>query len=490
MVCATGSWLLTEPVLLQALVTVSAATAVTGAVLMRRWDRSAGRQVADLTRGRASDAWRAEERIAELENTAEEFREARTRLEAKLRAKRVELAGLRGEHAALLRRYATAETDRASVLEDRRQLEVDASPGANTIAKAGGGAPKALPAAGSTPTPARYLQAARALENLSRNAAGQRIGAPAAPVGAPGEPVRPGGRPGALPAARPAEPAARPAVTAGPAPAPALPKPADPGPGQPPRGGGAPAPADAPGASVPRPAAAPRPDSVPAPATAPKATPPVPPATASVHTTVPATPAAPATPAVPAAAPVTTAVATPVPSAQLPQPTPSADKAAGSAGPSGSSASAAAAAIVPYGPRRAGARPEGNFDFFGNHTGQVAVPERARTAIEAVQEEDLADVVGAEALAEQQAGAVARRKNGREPAAPKHARRTERKAAPGPARPPAPAAAEQTAPQPAPQDGPAADDTARGAAGDVIDLTAHDETEKLDLGELRNAVSS
>jgi hypothetical protein len=92
---------------------------------MRRWDTAAGKRVADLTRARASDEWRHEERVAELETDLDESRELRTKLEHKLRAKRAELAGLRNEHAALLRRYATAETERASALEGRRLLEIE-----------------------------------------------------------------------------------------------------------------------------------------------------------------------------------------------------------------------------------------------------------------------------------------------------------------------------------------------------------------------------
>ncbi|MFD5796019.1 hypothetical protein ACFWIO_21250 [Streptomyces diastatochromogenes] len=94
---------------------------------MRRWDSQAGKHVADLTRARASDEWRYDERVAELETDLEESRELRTKLEQRLRAKRAELAGLRNEHAALLRRYATAETERASALEGRRLLEIEAA---------------------------------------------------------------------------------------------------------------------------------------------------------------------------------------------------------------------------------------------------------------------------------------------------------------------------------------------------------------------------
>ncbi|GAA1375274.1 hypothetical protein [Streptomyces beijiangensis] len=153
--CAAGAWLFADPVVLRGLVAAAAAAAVGGAVLMRGWDRTAGRRVAELTRARVADEWKTEERIAELEADLEESRELRTRLDGRLRAKRVELAGLRNEHAALLRRYANAETERAGVLESRRLLAIEA---ASPV--------RALPAAVSTPTPAAYARAARALENL------------------------------------------------------------------------------------------------------------------------------------------------------------------------------------------------------------------------------------------------------------------------------------------------------------------------------------
>ncbi|MET9534983.1 hypothetical protein ABZY02_31220 [Streptomyces sp. NPDC006649] len=163
---AAGAWLFADPLVLRCLVAAAAVTAVTGAVLMRNWDRVAGRRVAELTRSRAAEEWRAEERTAELEGDLEESRALRVKLETKLRAKRAELAGLRGEHAALLRRYATAETERAGALEGRRLLAIEAA--APAAARA------ALPAARSTPTPAAYAKAAQALGALSRNAAAQR----------------------------------------------------------------------------------------------------------------------------------------------------------------------------------------------------------------------------------------------------------------------------------------------------------------------------
>ena len=128
LVCAFGPWVSSQQAVLRVVAAFAAATAVVGAAVMRRWDAQAGKQVADLTRARASDEWRHEERVAELETDLEESRELRAKLEQRLRAKRTELAGLRNEHAALLRRYATAETERASALEGRRLLEIEAAP--------------------------------------------------------------------------------------------------------------------------------------------------------------------------------------------------------------------------------------------------------------------------------------------------------------------------------------------------------------------------
>lgn len=140
--------------MLRALAAAAAVTAVVGGVVMRRWDTAAGKRVADLTRARASDEWRHEERVAELETDLDESRELRTKLEHKLRAKRAELAGLRNEHAALLRRYATAETERASALEGRRLLEIE------TVAPA-----RALTAATETVESAESVDAVDAVDS-------------------------------------------------------------------------------------------------------------------------------------------------------------------------------------------------------------------------------------------------------------------------------------------------------------------------------------
>ncbi|MFE9722454.1 hypothetical protein ACFYQ5_02290 [Streptomyces sp. NPDC005794] len=315
--CAAGAWFLAEPLPLRALVAVTAAAAVTGACLMRGWDRAAGLRVAELTRARVSDEWKAEERIAELEADLEESRELRTRLETKLRRKRVELAGLRGEHAALLRRYANAETERASALEGRRQLAIEAS------------APRELLPARSTPTPGAYLRAAQALQDLSRNAALQEARRTAR-------------------SARRRDTAER-----------SVERDTE---GDGPKGKHA-AVAGAGDLQHRRPQAA-----LPAPQLSP----------ASVRP--------------PRAVP-------------------------------------AASAVVPYAAARRHLVPQGSFDFFGT--------QKANAAIESVQNEDLADVVGEEALAAHRTSAAGNR-----------------------------------------------------AVGKVIDLTAHDDTEQLEIVELRSAISS
>ncbi|MEU3691182.1 hypothetical protein [Streptomyces narbonensis] len=365
-VCAAVVWLPADLLVVRLLAVAAASAAVTGAVLMRSWDRSAGARVAELNRARTADQWKAEERVAELESDLEESRGLRTRLDAKLRAKRVELAGLRGEHADLLRRYATAETERASALEGRRVLALEAT----TTAEAAAAGAKALPAAGSTPTPEAYRKAAQALRDLPRNAAAQhaRRTAEAARARDLAERARETEEPqGKHAAAAGTEQHSRTA-------APAL--------------GPTPAQAALPAAPSPEDSA---PDS------------------GADQAAEPAEPA-----------PVAPTGIARVPAVQL------------------------AAAIVPYAARRPVPRPEGGFDFFGT--------QKVAAAIEAVQNTDLADVVGEEVLEE----ALAAETPFLVPLAP--------------LAPPAPAAPR--------------------TIGEVIDLTAHDETEQLDVAELRGAVNS
>ncbi|MFI6039370.1 hypothetical protein ACIBBD_35670 [Streptomyces sp. NPDC051315] len=162
LVCALGPWAFSEQLVLRALAAAAAVTAVLGAVVMRRWDIQAGKQVADLTRARASDEWRFEERVAELESDLDESRELRVKLEQRLRAKRAELAALRNEHAALLRRYATAETERATALEGRRLLEIEATAPARALPPAR--AAEEAPGAGTGAVATRKAAMAEAAE--------------------------------------------------------------------------------------------------------------------------------------------------------------------------------------------------------------------------------------------------------------------------------------------------------------------------------------
>ncbi|AXK35718.1 hypothetical protein DVA86_26870 [Streptomyces armeniacus] len=177
LVFAGATWLICDPgfgdadtLVLRGLAAAAALTGVAGAVLARTWDRGAGRRVAELKARQASVEWRAEERQADLEGDLEESREMRTRLETKLHAKRAELARLRTEHAALLRRYAHAEAGRASALEGRRLLELESGEPARALTA---GAADHRKASGA-PTPLTYLQAKEALKHLKRNAERQQ----------------------------------------------------------------------------------------------------------------------------------------------------------------------------------------------------------------------------------------------------------------------------------------------------------------------------
>jgi hypothetical protein len=143
---------------------LAAAGALVAAFVMRRWDRSAGKRVHELSTARSREEWRAEERQAELEVELDEVREARQKLEEDLRTRRAELARLRGEHADLLRRYATAETERARALESRRRLAIEAAAPAKAIAP-----PAARPLG-----PEAFRRADAARLHLARNAARQQ----------------------------------------------------------------------------------------------------------------------------------------------------------------------------------------------------------------------------------------------------------------------------------------------------------------------------
>ncbi len=131
------------------------------------------------------------------------------------------------------------------------------------------------------------------------------------------------------------------------------------------------------------------------------------------------------------------------------RPGPSAAPAGSAQPPAGHFAVPTAVAVVPAAPAP---RPvvEGGFDFFGTKGGakegmsKGAKKQASPAALEAVQNEDLADVVGQEALAAHKADTESGYKQ------------------------------------------PGAD---AGAVSQVIDLTAHDETEQIDVQGLRSAAS-
>ncbi|OUD00264.1 hypothetical protein [Streptomyces swartbergensis] len=373
LVCALGPWVFTEPMVLRGLAAAAAATAVVGAVVLRRWDTQAGKRVADLTRARASDEWRFEERVAELEADLEESRELRAKLEQRLRAKRTELAGLRNEHAALLRRYATAETERASVLEERRVLEIEATAPVRAALPAGAAqtadAPAdaeeaaaveaeglaaeeqtAIPAVFSPEGSRLFRRAAAALARFDGDSAPDPDGGgggDGVPKGDDAEPARDDRKDDQREQSREDEAQGQSEAVAG-------------------------------------------------------------------HERA------------------TAATATAAEAGRLPQPQPQPQPAS-----SGHYTVPTAVAVAPQTPVRRHVS-DGGFDFFGTKQGT------SRAALEAVQNEDLADVVGQEALALHKAETKARFKP--------------------------------------------ADEESRGI-GQVIDLTAHDETEQIDVQGLRSAVS-
>lgn len=176
--CAAAAWLLAdgEAGQFRWLATAAAAAAVSGAVLLRKWDRTAALKLQESESSRIREEIKQQEEAAELTAELDESRQLRTVLGDQLRQTRAELDRLRSEHAALLRRYATAETERASALEGRRLLAIEASE-----------QPKALLPAGADRRPgklsaATYLRASVALRQLAENAARQGLGESPAPA--------------------------------------------------------------------------------------------------------------------------------------------------------------------------------------------------------------------------------------------------------------------------------------------------------------------
>ncbi|MEU0687952.1 hypothetical protein [Streptomyces uncialis] len=442
-VCASSAWFFSDTAILRGLAAGAGAAAVVGSVVMRRWDLVAGRRVAELLRARAGDEWRFEERVAEVESDLEESRAARGKLEQKLRAKRTELAALRGEHAALLRRYATAETERASALEGRRRLAIEtavpetaepaaAVPAAAVPADDDAEPSRVVPVAPVAPvaTVSLYLRANSALDRL---APGTDVGGGRALPAGP-----PDGAPDGAPAGTAtADPVEAPAPKAAEAPAPRDGS----GTASAREGSGAAPARDGSGAASARDAsgtrAAPRPRSGPRPATAP---------TGGRATVVPGNRSVPrqggsGSPAPKAADRAKPDGGHPVKEGEGRGKAPAADgyaRTVAAADSAGHFNVPTAAAVVPPAPARRRPAP-GGFDFFG----AKGAPEAA--ALEAVQNEDLADVVGEEALALHKAESEAGFKRS---------------------------------------------GAAVTGVGQVVDLTAHDETEPIDIQGLRSALQA
>ncbi|MFD4831101.1 hypothetical protein ACFWPV_14795 [Streptomyces uncialis] len=427
-VCASSAWFFSDTAILRGLAAGAGAAAVVGSVVMRRWDLVAGRRVAELLRARAGDEWRFEERVAEVESDLEESRAARGKLELKLRAKRTELAALRGEHAALLRRYATAETERASALEGRRRLAIEAAvPGtaeaAAPVPADDDAEPSRVEPVAPVATGALYLRANSALDRLAR---GKDAGAGRALPAGPAE-ASDGPSDGASEGASDGAPAGT--ATTGPVEASA------------PKAPDAPAPRDGSGPGSARDGsgtrAAPRPRSGPRPATAP---------TGGRATVVPGNRSVPRqggseSPAPKAAGRATPDGAHPAKEGEGRGKAPAADgyaRTVAAADSAGHFNVPTAAAVVPPAPARRRPAP-GGFDFFG------AKGEPEAAALEAVQNEDLADVVGEEALALHKAESEAGFKRS---------------------------------------------GAAVTGVGQVVDLTAHDETEPIDIQGLRSALQA
>ncbi|MFK8848223.1 hypothetical protein [Streptomyces sp. Ac-502] len=503
--CASGVWFVGDDLAQRVLATGAAAAAVTGSVLLRAWDRTAGKSVAELKNARMRDEWKTDERIAELETDLEESRGIRGKLDTKLRAKRAELARLRSEHAELLRRYATAETERASALEGRRLLAIETGAPAGELTSGTADGPD-----GSVPgalTAGMYHRAAEALRQLPRNAARQAESAQAQD-GEDGQ-----GNPGA---------ATEPPAAQGRNRRAAVPKPGGPRSGGPRSGGPKPG-GPRSGATKADAADTGAADTDAVIADAAKAGGPKSGASELGGAEAGVSESAASGVAEVEAGEVSVRTAggagrgRDLGSAELPDA--GAETGAGAKADAGSASGlrpvpAAAAVVAPVRAARLPAsRLQGGFDFFGTATGTGAVrdgapqngpgagaPSTVTRRPKPVRrlEEDLADVVGDEAVAEQSAlgraldgspEPTAEKPTGKKPVTKKPVTKesaTKKAVAQT-------ATAEESAAEGEAADAPAdraAAEAADAGNGEVIDLTAHDETEQIDLAELRSAVSS
>ncbi|MFC1430852.1 hypothetical protein ACEZDB_09290 [Streptacidiphilus sp. N1-3] len=155
-----------DPAVLRTLVVAASVGAFAGAVLLRLREHAGDVELEAEIAARARDESRFEDRVAELEYQAETAEEQVKRLERRLLAQRAQITRIESENARLLRERARAAAEEiAREAEQARLREVTAR--------------------GTRPTPTAYLKAAAALRGLERRAAvgqAQRIAANAATV--------------------------------------------------------------------------------------------------------------------------------------------------------------------------------------------------------------------------------------------------------------------------------------------------------------------
>ncbi|QMU79563.1 hypothetical protein GXW83_31520 [Streptacidiphilus sp. PB12-B1b] len=147
--------------LLRVLVVATAVGAASAAVLLRLRERAGELELETEVSARARDEARFEDRIAELEYQAETAEEQVKRLERRLLAQRSQLARAEGDNQRLLRERARLAAEQAArAAEEARRREAALR--------------------GIRPTPTAYLKAASVLRGLERRAAvgqAQRIAA-------------------------------------------------------------------------------------------------------------------------------------------------------------------------------------------------------------------------------------------------------------------------------------------------------------------------
>ena len=161
-----------DPVVLRTLVVAASVGAFAGAVLLRLRDHAGEIDLEAEIAARSRDEARFEERAAELEAQAESAEEQVKRLERRLLAQRAQITRIESENSRLLR-------DRARAAAEQAAREADETRRGESVAR------------GTRPTPTAYLKAAAALRGMERRAAvgqAQRIAAQASAPHAAGVP--------------------------------------------------------------------------------------------------------------------------------------------------------------------------------------------------------------------------------------------------------------------------------------------------------------